>query len=53
MVVDPTGAIVCEAGGDQEQLLVAKIDIERVRGDRKKIPWSRDRRIDLYEPLVS
>ena len=27
--------------------------IERVRGDRKKIPWSRDRRIDLYEPLVS
>jgi N-carbamoylputrescine amidase len=52
MVVDPAGAIVAEAGSEKEDLLVAELDIERVRGDRRKIPWSRDRRIDLYEPLA-
>jgi predicted amidohydrolase len=52
MIVDPTGAIVKEAGGEKEELLVAEIDLDRVRGDRKKISWSRDRRIDLYGPLV-
>lgn len=52
MVVDATGAIITEAGGEKEELLVAELDLGRVRGDRKKIPWSRDRRIDLYGPLV-
>jgi N-carbamoylputrescine amidase len=51
MVVDPAGTVVCEAGSAKEELLVAEIDLERVRGDRKKIPWWRDRRIDLYGPL--
>jgi hypothetical protein len=27
-------------------------DLDRVRGDCKKVPWPRDRRIDLYAPLV-
>ena len=52
MVVDPTGAIVAEASNDKEELLVAEIDLDRVKGDQKKIPWQRDRRIDLYGPLA-
>lgn len=52
MVVDPTGAIVTQAGNEKEELLVAELDLGRVRGDRKKIPWLRDRRIDLYGPLT-
>jgi N-carbamoylputrescine amidase len=51
MIVDPTGTIVGEAGNTKEELLVAEIDLACVRGDRKKIPWWRDRRIDLYGPL--
>jgi N-carbamoylputrescine amidase len=51
MIVDPTGTIVGEAGCAKEELLVAEIDLAHVRGDRKKIPWWRDRRIDLYGPL--
>ena len=51
MIVDPLGTIVGEAGCAQEELLVAEIDLARVRGDRKKVPWWRDRRIDLYGPL--
>jgi len=52
MVVDPTGSIAAEAGNEREELLVAEIDLDCVRGDRKKIPWLRDRRIDLYAPLT-
>lgn len=52
MIVDPTGAIAKEASNDKEELLVAEIDLDRVKGDQKKIPWQRDRRIDLYGPLV-
>ncbi len=52
MIVDATGAIVAEAGNAKEELLVAEIDLDKVRGDRKKVPWWRDRRIDLYKPLV-
>ena len=32
--------------------VVAELDLEKVRGDRKKVPWWRDRRIDLYKPLA-
>lgn len=52
MIVDTTGAIIAEAGGENEELLVAEIDLERARGDRKKIPWWRDRRVDLYGPIA-
>ena len=51
MIVDPTGTVVGEAGSAKEELLIAEIDLASVRGDRKKIPWWRDRRIDLYGPL--
>ena len=53
MVVDATGAIIAEAGDEKEELLVAELDLERVRGDRKKVPWWRDRRVDLYGPLAN
>lgn len=52
MIVDATGAIITEAGSGKEELLVAELDLDSVRGDRKKIPWWRDRRIDLYGPLA-
>ena len=52
MVVDPRGAIVSEAGTEAPELLVAQIDLDDVVAARKKFPWWRDRRPDLYAPLV-
>jgi len=52
MVVDPRGTILCEAGTAEPELLVAQIDLDDVARARKKFPWWRDRRPDLYAPLV-
>ena len=43
---------VLEAGSDAPELLVAQIDLDAVGAARKKFPWWRDRRPDLYGPLV-
>jgi N-carbamoylputrescine amidase len=52
MIVDPRGAIVAEAGTQAPELLVARIDLDDVAAARKRLPWWRDRRPDLYGPLV-
>jgi N-carbamoylputrescine amidase len=52
MVVDPRGAIVGEAGTERPELLVAQIDLDDAVAARKKFPWWRDRRPDLYASLV-
>ncbi len=53
MVVSPRGAILAEAGDTETELLVYTIDIDEVPVARKKFPWWRDRRPDLYDDLVS
>ena len=52
MVVDPRGSIVAEAGTEASELLVATIDLDDVTAARATFPWWRDRRPDLYGPLV-
>ncbi|HLI10314.1 MAG TPA: carbon-nitrogen hydrolase family protein [Alphaproteobacteria bacterium] len=52
MVVDPRGSILAEAGTEGEELIVCEIDLDRVSALRKKFPWWRDRRPDLYR-LIS
>jgi predicted amidohydrolase len=52
MIVDPRGTILAEAGREREELLVAKIDVDSVSAYRKKFPWWRDRRPDLYHAIV-
>lgn len=52
MVVDPRGSIVAEAGTQGPELLTAAIDLDDVTAARAKFPWWRDRRPDLYGPLV-
>lgn len=47
MIADPWGDIVLE-GKEEEALLSAVIDLERVKEVRRKIPVFRDRREDLY-----
>ena len=52
MVVDPRGMIAAEAGTVEPQLLTVQVDLDAVSAARKKFPWWRDRRPDLYGPLV-
>ncbi|HRO61448.1 MAG TPA: carbon-nitrogen hydrolase family protein, partial [Burkholderiaceae bacterium] len=48
MVVDPRGMVIAEAGTIEPQLLAAQIDLDAVSIARRKFPWWRDRRPDLY-----
>ena len=53
MVVDPRGTIVCEAGTQAPELLVAEVDLDEVAAARTQFPWWRDRRPDLYGALTT
>jgi N-carbamoylputrescine amidase len=52
-IADHTGAKVAEAGREEESILTASFDMKAVRRDR--VAWGvyRDRRPDLYKPLLS
>ena len=53
MVVDPRGMLVQEAGTEAPELLTVEVDLDSVTSARKRFPWWRDRRPDLYGPLVT
>lgn len=52
MIVDPRGTKLAEASNEVAELLVGEIDLDHVAASRKKFPWWRDRRPDLYQPIV-
>ena len=52
MIVDPRGSILVEASSERAELIVATIDMDAVSAMRKKFPWWRDRRPDLYGPVA-
>ena len=47
-VSDPFGVVLKEASTDQEELVLAEIDLERLEETRRNWPFFRDRRIDAY-----
>ena len=51
-VAGPFGEIVAHAGGEREEILLAKCDLGRIEETRQSWPFLRDRRIDAYEPLL-
>jgi beta-ureidopropionase len=51
-IVNPRGKIEAQASGDQDELLVHEIDLDMVREVRNKWQFFRDRRPELYDPLV-
>ncbi|MGD8976866.1 MAG: N-carbamoylputrescine amidase [Gammaproteobacteria bacterium] len=52
-ICDQFGAKVAEAGRDDEAVLIASFDRERLRAIRSSWGMFRDRRPDLYYPLLS
>lgn len=50
---DPRGQILAEGARDQEQLVVADLDMDKIREVRNTWQFFRDRRPDLYGPIVA
>jgi N-carbamoylputrescine amidase len=52
-IADFTGEKIAEAGSDEEAVLVAALDLEKARTFRAGMGFFRDRRPDLYGPLLT
>jgi N-carbamoylputrescine amidase len=52
-IADPTGAKVAEAGREGEAVLTATFDLDAVRAQRHAWGVFRDRRPDLYAPILT
>jgi N-carbamoylputrescine amidase len=51
-VAGPFGEIVAHAGGEREEILLAKCDLAKIEETRQSWPFLRDRRIDAYGYLL-
>lgn len=51
-VCDPQGVILTEASHDNEEVIVAEIDLDRIEYIRRNWPFLRDRRIDSYQNIT-
>ena len=52
-IAAPTGAILAEASRDREEVVTATIDLDAVRYQREDWSFFRDRRPELYGPLLT
>ncbi|MBV9488517.1 MAG: carbon-nitrogen hydrolase [Verrucomicrobia bacterium] len=51
-VADPAGEVIARASADQEEVLVAEVDLDALDRQRTHWPFLRDRRIDAYAELM-
>jgi N-carbamoylputrescine amidase len=51
-VADPSGQIIAKASFDQEEVLIAEVDLDALDLQRTHWPFLRDRRIDAYADLT-
>ncbi len=49
---DPFGAILTQASSDEEEILLAEVNLSRVEEVRRNWPFLRDRRVDAYGGLT-
>ena len=52
-VADPTGALLAEAGEDRETAVAATFDLDALANQRASWGLFRDRRPELYDPLLT
>jgi N-carbamoylputrescine amidase len=51
-IADPMGQVIAHANATEETVLTATIDPAVVESTRRTWPFLRDRRVDLYTPLI-
>ena len=51
-IADPFGRVIAKASHDQEEVLVAEVDLKLLEEQRRNWPFLRDRRIDSYQPIT-
>jgi predicted amidohydrolase len=51
-MADPRGRIFAQASRDQDEVLTADLDLDRIAEVRKTWQFFRDRRPDMYQSLV-
>jgi N-carbamoylputrescine amidase len=51
-VAGPFGEIVAQASENQDEVLIADCDPDRIEQVRRNWPFLRDRRIDAYQPIL-
>ena len=52
-IADPFGGIVAHAGGEKEEIVVARCNLKKIDETRQSWPFLRDRRIDAYGALTA
>lgn len=52
-ITDQTGALVAEAGSEEQAVITARFDLDAIRAQRAYWGLFRDRRPDLYGPLLT
>jgi N-carbamoylputrescine amidase len=50
-VCDPFGKVLAQAGAEEEKVLLAECDLDRITDIRQNWPFLRDRRLDAYGPI--
>jgi N-carbamoylputrescine amidase len=51
-IADPFGRVIAKASHENEEILVAEVDLKLIEDTRRNWPFLRDRRIDAYAPIV-
>ena len=51
-ICDPLGVVLAEASMDQEEIIIAEVNVSRVEDVRRHWPFLRDRRVDAYDGLT-
>jgi N-carbamoylputrescine amidase len=52
-ICDPQGVILAQGSVDQEEILLAEVDLRHIETIRRNWPFLRDRRIDAYGGITS
>ncbi len=51
-IADPFGRVIAKASHENEEILVAEVDLNLIEETRRNWPFLRDRRIDAYAPIM-
>ena len=51
-IADPFGRVIAKASHENEEILLAEVDVKLIEETRRNWPFLRDRRVDAYAPIM-